>query len=93
MTSAWTGPDDTQRVAGQRVCVGVGNVWWWFGGGGCSRCSDVGVDVVGSHLSHSRVLFHFGHSPEQTWWGRGWGDLQDPAEVGGVNGGLLWVEQ
>lgn len=57
------------------------------------RYNDVDVDLVCSHLSHSRVLFHFGHSPEQTWWGRGWGDLQDPAEVGGVNGGLLRVEQ
>lgn len=53
----------------------------------------VDLDLVCSHLSHSRVLFHFGHSPEQTWRGRGWGDLQDPAEVGGVNGGLLRVEQ
>lgn len=58
-----------------------------------NRYNDVYVDIVCSHLSHSRVLFHLGHSPEQTWWGRGWGDLKDPAEVGGVNGGLLRMEQ
>lgn len=93
MTSARTGPDedDARRVAGQRVCVGVRECVVVVGGSGGG--GDVGVDVVGSHLSHSWVLFHFGHSPEQTWWGRGRGDLQDPAEVGGVNGGLLWVEQ
>lgn len=48
---------------------------------------------VGSHLSHPWVFFHFGHGPEQAWRGRGRRDLQDATEVGGVNGGLLWVEQ
>jgi len=46
-----------------------------------------------SHLSHPRVLFHFGHGSEQTWRGRGRRDLQGAAEVGGVNGGLLRVER
>lgn len=84
-----------QRVVGPHACVGVG----YDGGGGNLVClyrsvgTVVDLDLVCSHLSHSRVLFHFGHSPEQTWRGRGWGDLQDPAEVGGVNGGLLRVEQ
>lgn len=48
---------------------------------------------VCSHLSHPGVLFHFGHGSEQAWRGRGRRDLQDAAEVGGVYGGLLRVEQ
>ena len=48
---------------------------------------------VCSHLSHPWVLFPFGHGSEQAWRGRGRRDLQDATEVGGVNGGLLWVEQ
>lgn len=49
--------------------------------------------LVCSHLSHPRVLFHFGHGSEQAWRGGGRRHLQDAAEVGGVNGGLLRVEE
>lgn len=45
------------------------------------------------HLSHPRVLLHFGHGSEQAWRRGRRRHLQDAAEVGGVDGGLLWVEQ
>lgn len=48
---------------------------------------------VFSHLSHPWIFLHFGNSTEQTWWGRGWRDLQDTAEVGRVDGGFLRVKQ
>ena len=46
-----------------------------------------------SYLPHPWVLLHFGHGSEQAWRGRGRRHLQDAAEVGGVDGGLLRVEQ
>lgn len=48
---------------------------------------------VCSHLSHPWVLFHFGHGTKQAWRGRRRWDLQDATKVGGVDGGLLRVEQ